>query len=76
MRSVLRRSSRSHRRRSTIASAKGLEFNRVVVAGLGGRRDDLISGRKSLYVGFTRAVEELAVVSSKDSVFAPGLTEV
>jgi hypothetical protein len=59
---------------STIHSAKGLEFERVVVAGLGGRTNDLVSSRKTLYVGFTRAIEELAVVTVKDNVFAPDLS--
>lgn len=62
---------------STIHSAKGLEFPRVVVCGLaaGGAHDAerLIADRKTLYVGFTRAVEELAVVTTSDSPFAKDL---
>ena len=46
---------------STIHSAKGLEFSRVVVAGLDHRLHE--DQRKVLYVAFTRAVDELAVVA-------------
>ena len=60
---------------STIHSAKGLEFDRVVIAGLGGRTDDLVSARKTLYVGFTRAIHELAVVTVEDHIFVPDLKQ-
>jgi len=53
---------------STIQSAKGLEFPDVVVCGLGVREDEL-TARKLLYVGFTRAFERLTVVTTKDSPF-------
>jgi hypothetical protein len=54
---------------STIQSAKGLEFPDVVVCGLGARDGDLTTARKLLYVGFTRAVERLAVVAGPHSPF-------
>jgi superfamily I DNA/RNA helicase len=54
---------------STIQSAKGLEFPQVIVCGLGARDDDLITARKLLYVGFTRAVDRLSVVAAADSPF-------
>lgn len=54
---------------STIASAKGLEFPKVIVCGLGGG-SDLTTARKVLYVGFTRAMDELSVVVTSDSPFA------
>ena len=53
---------------STIASAKGLEFPVVIVHGLG-VRDDEITARKLLYVGFTRAIDQLGVVVAADSPF-------
>jgi len=62
---------------STIHSAKGLEFPRVVVCGLaaggGHNTERSIADRKTLYVGFTRAVEELAVVTTSDNPFAKDL---
>src|SRR5699024_260760 len=52
---------------STVHSAKGLEFPRVIVADFGAQvRDD---SRKLLYVGFTRAVDELTVVVDRTSPF-------
>jgi superfamily I DNA/RNA helicase len=53
---------------STIHSAKGLEFSKVIVAGLG-VGDDPTTARKLLYVGFTRAVDELTVVVDRESPF-------
>lgn len=53
---------------STIQSAKGLEFPSVVVCGLG-VRDDPTTARKLLYVGFTRAINQLHVVVAQDSPF-------
>lgn len=62
---------------STIQSAKGLEFPKVVVCGLGSSFDRDPQGatatRKLLYVGFTRAVDELTVVTTADNPFAAGL---
>lgn len=53
---------------STIMLAKGLEFPNTIVCGLG-VRDDPLTARKLLYVGFTRAVDRLAVVTTKSSPF-------
>jgi hypothetical protein len=59
---------------STIHSAKGLEFPDVVVCGLGARDlGDLVTARKLLYVGFTRAVDRLVVVVGADSPFQADL---
>lgn len=54
---------------STIQSAKGLEFTNVIVCSLGAHDNDLTTARKLLYVGFTRAVDQLAVVATADSPF-------
>jgi len=59
---------------STIQSAKGLEYSKVIVTGLG-VRDDETTSRKLLYVGFTRAVDELHVVARSDSPFADDLRQ-
>jgi superfamily I DNA/RNA helicase len=53
---------------STIMSAKGLEFPNTIVCGLGVREDSL-TARKLLYVGFTRAVDHLTVITTKRSPF-------
>ena len=47
---------------TTIHSAKGLEFDRVVLCGLGHPELDPGANRKLAYVGMTRAREELVVV--------------
>lgn len=57
---------------STIHSSKGLEFSAVVACGLG-IRDDLITARKLIYVGFTRAINDLTVIVGKDSPFRDDL---
>lgn len=57
---------------STIQSSKGLEFSAVVACGLG-VRDDLITARKLIYVGFTRAINDLTVIVGKDSPFRDDL---
>lgn len=57
---------------STIASAKGLEFPRVVVAGLGSRVP-YEDARKVLYVAFTRAIDELTVIADRTSPLAADL---
>lgn len=49
---------------STIHSAKGLEFPRVILCELGRDGDDLETQRKLAYVGMTRATEELFVVTT------------
>jgi superfamily I DNA/RNA helicase len=58
---------------STIHSSKGLEFPRVVVCGLGSGRSESIDDRKTIYVGLTRATEELAVITTKGHRFAHDL---
>lgn len=54
---------------STVKSAKGLEFKDVIVCGLG-KKSDMTTARKLLYVGFTRAVDELEVITANSSPFA------
>lgn len=64
---------------STIHSAKGLEFPNVIATGITGDSTDperMVRDRKTLYVGFTRAVNELVVLSGRDTPFGPGLGEV
>lgn len=58
---------------STIHSAKGLEFPRVVVCELGREDDDLETARKLAYVGMTRATNELCVVTTTSHPLAPDL---
>jgi superfamily I DNA and RNA helicase len=61
---------------STVHSAKGLEFPSVIMCGLGGRsgkQADNVTARKTVYVGFTRALDELSVVTTADNVFAGDL---
>jgi superfamily I DNA/RNA helicase len=54
---------------STIHSAKGLEFPRVVVCDSGSapRDQEPLEQRKTIYVGLTRATEELVVVARRAS---------
>ena len=63
---------------STIHSAKGLEYPKVIVSGfrsaMTASPSELIADRKTLYVGFTRAIDELAVITTADSAFAGSLT--
>ena len=54
---------------STVQSAKGLEFKNVIVCGLG-MKSDMTTARKLLYVGFTRAVDQLEVITANSSPFA------
>jgi hypothetical protein len=54
---------------STVQSAKGLEFKTVIVCGLG-MKSDMTTARKLLYVGFTRAVDHLEVITANSSPFA------
>ena len=44
----------------------------MVACGLG-VRDDLITARKLIYVGFTRAINDLTVIVGKDSPFRDDL---
>ena len=57
---------------STIHSAKGLEYPHVIVCGLG-ISDDEVTARKLLYVGFTRATNDLTVITDETSPFAESL---
>lgn len=61
---------------STIHSAKGLEFPRVVVCGLHhrGSGERALRNRNTVYVGFTRAIDELAVVADRSSPYVAALT--
>lgn len=61
---------------STVHSAKGLEFPSVIMCGLGGRSGkgaDNSTARKTVYVGFTRALDELSVITTAGNVFAEDL---
>lgn len=55
---------------STVHSAKGLEFPSVVLCGLWRDGDDKDANRKLVYVGMTRAMENLSVVTTDDHPFA------
>lgn len=62
----------------TRQSSKGLEFDTVVLAGLGGLKDDEESREhevRLLYVGMTRARQRLLLTGSGDNWFIRGLTE-
>ncbi len=61
---------------STVHSAKGLEFPSVIMCGLGGssgEHADNTTARKTVYVGFTRALDDLSVITTADNVFADDL---
>ena len=64
---------------STVHSSKGLEFPKVIVTGMTEGKsidtDRRVRDRKLLYVGFTRAVDELAVIGTNGNVFADSLTK-
>jgi hypothetical protein len=62
---------------STVHSAKGLEFPSVVLCGLGGSMSegaDNTGVRKAIYVGMTRALDDLVVITTADNIFAADLT--
>lgn len=52
---------------TTVHSAKGLEFPNVVFCGIWNKRDDTESNRKLAYVGMTRAMEKLTVITCKNT---------
>jgi superfamily I DNA/RNA helicase len=54
---------------STIHSAKGLEFPRVLLCGLGNSEDDLNTRRMLIYVGMTRATDHLVVLARRRAHF-------
>jgi superfamily I DNA/RNA helicase len=58
---------------STVYSAKGLEFPRVVLCGAPREGQPLDELRSTLYVGMTRATERLTVVVAKDNPLADDL---
>jgi AAA domain/UvrD-like helicase C-terminal domain len=58
---------------STIHSAKGLEFPDVVVCGLWSPHEDMEGNRRLVYVGMTRAVDRLFVVTTRGNPFAAEL---
>lgn len=58
---------------TTIHSAKGLEFSRVVLCGLWNDREDGLTNRRSAYVGMTRAQDHLAVIHPEDGHLATDL---
>ena len=58
---------------TSIQSSKGLEFKRVIIVGIGllGKNDESVySDAKLLYVGITRAQENLVVTSSTKNEFS------
>jgi hypothetical protein len=60
----------------TLHGSKGLEFPVVVIAGLGQlpyKQDDIAAEARLLYVGMTRAVDQLIMTTSCDSVFVQKL---
>jgi superfamily I DNA/RNA helicase len=62
----------------TLHSSKGLEFPVVAIAGLGHmpyRETEAADDARLLYVGMTRATEQLIVTASKDSAFVQRLSE-
>lgn len=59
---------------STVHSAKGLEFPSVIMCGLGGGSTGDLPARKRVYVGFTRALDDLSVITTAGNVFAEDLT--
>jgi hypothetical protein len=59
---------------STVHSAKGLEFPTVIMCGLGGGSTGDLPARKRVYVGFTRALDDLSVITTVGNVFADDLT--
>ncbi len=58
---------------STVHSAKGLEFPSVILCGLGGGTTGDLPARKRVYVGFTRALDDLSVITTAGNVFADDL---
>lgn len=65
---------------STVHSAKGLEFDTVIMCGFGRMdRSDaqrLLAERRTVYVGFTRALDELVVVTTADNAFVEDLPQI
>jgi ATP-dependent exoDNAse (exonuclease V) beta subunit len=58
---------------ASVHSAKGLEFPAVILCGLWRDEEDAESNRRLAYVGMTRAMDRLAVVTTADNPLADGL---
>jgi superfamily I DNA and RNA helicase len=58
---------------STVQSAKGLEFPRVVMCGVWNGMRDLTAARRVAYIGMTRASDELTIVARTDQPLAADL---
>lgn len=58
---------------STIHSAKGLEFSDVVLCGLWSPHEEMEGNRRLVYVGMTRAMDRLFVVTHRGNPFAAEL---
>ena len=63
----------------TVYSSKGLEFSRVIIVGIGQMKEaekDLSQGARLLYVGMTRAQEQLILTSSADNAYTEQLLRI
>lgn len=62
----------------TMHSSKGLEFNRVIIAGVGEdcREDDQATEVRLLYIAMTRAMQNLLITSCKAGYFSEQLAAV
>ncbi|GHT92332.1 DNA helicase [Betaproteobacteria bacterium] len=63
---------------TTIHSSKGLEFERVIIVGIGQMKDDDAQRQQSarlLYVGMTRAQKYLLITSSGENEFSKRIEE-
>jgi len=60
---------------STIDSSKGLEFINVVLCGVWRRRMDSDNNRRLLYVGMTRAMDNLKIMTKKENPFIDDLNK-
>ena len=58
---------------STIDSSKGLEFLSVVLCGVWRGRMDSDDNRRLLYVGMTRAMDNLKIITKKENPFIDDL---
>jgi len=60
---------------STIDSSKGLEFLNVVLCGVWRRRMDSDDNRRLLYVGMTRAMDNLKIITKREAPFVDDLNK-
>jgi superfamily I DNA/RNA helicase len=58
---------------ASVHAAKGLEFPRVVLCGLWRQEQDAESNRRLAYVGMTRAMDHLSVLTTEDNPLASDL---